>query len=153
MRRSDRCTRRKSIGIFRSPAYNFDPVNTMRQQHAYEAAVRPLVESANVFYLDNFRCVPARSTPPAAPPAPTRHASVRRVRPRLIARLSWRSATYRAAFQPAPSIKFARGSTFHYLDAGRHLMAQSLLHLFALLARQVGAAAARREATQAAKHV
>ena len=38
------------------------------------------------------------------------------------------AVTFDAAFQsPATAIKFARNSAFHYLDAGRHLMAQLLL--------------------------
>ena len=44
--------------------------------------------------------------------------------------------TYRAAFQPPPAIKFARGSTFHYLNDGRYLMAQNLLHLLWVLSHQ-----------------
>ena len=38
-------------------------------------------------------------------------------------------ATHDAVFQSAPhAIKFARNSAFHYLNAGRYLMAQILLH-------------------------
>ena len=44
--------------------------------------------------------------------------------------------TYRAAFQPPPAIKFARGSTFHYKNDGRYLMAQNLLHLLWVLSHQ-----------------
>ena len=43
------------------------------------------------------------------------------------------AATKAAAFQAAPAIKFAQGSTFHYLNASRYLMAQTLLHLLQLL--------------------
>ena len=44
------------------------------------------------------------------------------------------NATYAAAFQPSPALKFAQGSTFHYLNAGRYLMAQLVLGAFQLLA-------------------
>jgi len=83
--------------IFRSPAFNFDVMNKFSQQEAYEAKMRPLVEKAGAFYLDQY------------------------------------AATKAAAFQEAPAIKFAQGSTFHYLNAGRYLMAQTLLHLLQLL--------------------
>ena len=44
-------------------------------------------------------------------------------------------ATYRAAFQKPPAIKFARGSTFHYVRGrrARYLMAQNLLHLLSVV--------------------
>ena len=38
-------------------------------------------------------------------------------------------ATYDAVFQNTPhAIKFAKNSAFHYLNAGRYLMTQLLLH-------------------------
>ena len=44
-------------------------------------------------------------------------------------------ATYDAVFQNTPhAIKFAKNSAFHYLNAGRYLMAQMLLHTIQLLA-------------------
>ena len=44
-------------------------------------------------------------------------------------------STFDAAFQPpATAIKFARNSAFHYLDAGRHLMAQLLFQALQLFA-------------------
>jgi hypothetical protein len=44
-------------------------------------------------------------------------------------------ATYDAVFQQTPhAIKFAKNSAFHYLNAGRYLMAQILLHAIRLLA-------------------
>ena len=43
-------------------------------------------------------------------------------------------ATYDAVFQNTPhAIKFAKNSAFHYLNAGRYLMAQILLHAVRLL--------------------
>ena len=43
-------------------------------------------------------------------------------------------ATYDAVFQDTPqAVKFAKNSAFHYLNAGRYLMAQTLLHLLQLL--------------------
>ena len=44
-------------------------------------------------------------------------------------------ATYDAVFQNTPhAIKFAKNSAFHYLNAGRYLMAQLVLGAFQLLA-------------------
>ena len=44
-------------------------------------------------------------------------------------------ATVDAVFQRTPhAIKFAKNSAFHYLNAGRYLMAQILLHSLRLLA-------------------
>ena len=41
------------------------------------------------------------------------------------------SATHEAVFQTTPrAIKFAKNSAFHYLNNGRYLMAQLLLHAF-----------------------
>ena len=89
--------------VFKSPAYNYDPFNTLAQQRRFSAAMRPLVaRHAGILFLDNF------------------------------------DATFRAAFQPPPALKFATGSTFHYLDAGRHLMAQHLLHLLRLVSGGAG---------------
>ena len=45
------------------------------------------------------------------------------------------AATYEAVFQETPhAIKFAMNSAFHYLNAGRYLMAQLVLGAFQLLA-------------------
>ena len=75
-------------------AFNFDPVNTPRQQAAFGRHMRPLVEEAGMLYIDNY------------------------------------PATYDAVFQDTPyAIKFAKNSAFHYLNAGRYLMAQLLLHV------------------------
>ena len=96
---SDACLGRRTIVIFRSPAFNFDPVNTPRQQAAFGWHMRPLVEEAGMLYIDNY------------------------------------PSTYDAVFQRTPhAIKFAKNSAFHYLNAGRYLMAQILLHTLKLLA-------------------
>ena len=51
-------------------------------------------------------------------------------------------ATYDAVFQNTPhAIKFAKNSAFHYLNAGRYLMAQMLLHAMHLLTPSAAAAA------------
>lgn len=43
-------------------------------------------------------------------------------------------STYDAVFQGTPhAIKFAKNSAFHYLNAGRYLMAQLMLHTLRLL--------------------
>ena len=43
-------------------------------------------------------------------------------------------ATYDAVFQHTPhAIKFAKNSAFHYLNTGRYLMAQLLMHTLHLL--------------------
>jgi hypothetical protein len=99
LRTSDACLGRRTLTIFRSPAFNFDPVNTFRQQAAFSRHMRPLVEEAGMVYVDNY------------------------------------PATYDAVFQQTPhAIKFAKNSAFHYLNAGRYLMAQILLHAIRLLA-------------------
>ena len=55
-------------------------------------------------------------------------------------------ATYDAVFQRTPyAIKFAKNSAFHYLNAGRYLMAQILLHTLRMLA-PAGAGAPTRVA-------
>ena len=79
-------------------AFNFDPVNTPRQQAAFGLHMRPLVEEAGMLYIDNYE------------------------------------STYDAVFQDTPhAIKFAKNSAFHYLNAGRYLMAQILMHALRLL--------------------
>ena len=35
-------------------AFNFDPVNTPRQQAAFGLHMRPLVEEAGMLYIDNY---------------------------------------------------------------------------------------------------
>jgi len=98
LRASDACLGRRTIVVFRSPAFNFDPVNTPRQQAAFGRHMRPLVEEAGFLYIDNY------------------------------------PSTYDATFQRTPyAIKFAKNSAFHYLNAGRYLMAQILLHTLRLL--------------------
>ena len=99
LRRADACLGRKTLVLFRSPAFNFDPMNTPAQQAAFSAQMRPLVEEAGFVYVDNY------------------------------------AATYEAVFQETPhAIKFAMNSAFHYLNAGRYLMAQLVLGAFQLLA-------------------
>lgn len=98
LRASDACLGRRTLTIFRSPAFNFDPVNTPRQQAAFGRYMRPLVEEAGMLYIDNY------------------------------------PSTYDAVFQKTPhAIKFAKNSAFHYLNAGRYLMAQLVLHSMRLL--------------------
>ena len=44
-------------------------------------------------------------------------------------------STYDAVFHGPPhAIKFAKNSAFHYLNAGRYLMAQIMLHTLKMLA-------------------
>ncbi|KAL1525938.1 hypothetical protein AB1Y20_020764 [Prymnesium parvum] len=96
---ADSCLGRRTLQIFRSPAFNFDPVNTPRQQAVFSTYMRPLVEEAGMVYIDNY------------------------------------PATYDAVFQNTPyAVKFAKNSAFHYLNAGRYLMAQLLLHALSILA-------------------
>ncbi len=91
--RSDDCLGRRTLVLFRSPAFNFDPVNSQEQQNEFGALMRPLVERAGFVYLDMY------------------------------------TATHEAVFQTTPrAIKFAKNSAFHYLNNGRYLMAQLLLH-------------------------
>jgi hypothetical protein len=95
-----------TLAVFRSPAFNFDPVNTFHQQAAFAQRMRPIVEEFGAVFVDLF------------------------------------PATLRAAFPPPSvpdaeqiAIRFDRNSAFHYLDAGRYLMAQILLHVLRLLAQ------------------
>jgi hypothetical protein len=98
LRVADACRGRRTLVIFRSPAFNFDPVNTFRQQAAFSRHMRPIVEEFGFLYIDNY------------------------------------PATYDAVFQQTPhAIKFAKNSAFHYLNAGRYLMVQLLLHAMKLL--------------------
>jgi len=99
LRQADVCLGRRTLVIFRSPAFNFDPVNSFRQQAAFSRHMRPIVEAADMVYVDNY------------------------------------PSTYDAVFQQTPhAIKFAKNSAFHYLNAGRYIMAQILLHTLHLLA-------------------
>lgn len=58
VRRADACTRpagdERTHLIFRSPAYNIDPVNSFRQQRTFAKRVRPLVESLGVTFVDHY---------------------------------------------------------------------------------------------------
>jgi hypothetical protein len=46
--------RRETTLIFRTPAFNIDPVNTFKQQRTFEHRVRPLVERLGVTFLDMY---------------------------------------------------------------------------------------------------
>lgn len=93
VRRSDSCVGRRTLVVFRSPAFNFDPVNSPKQQSAFSSLMRPLVDEFDIMYIDNYE------------------------------------ATHNAVFQQSVhAIKFAKNSAFHYLNAGRYLMSQLLLH-------------------------
>ena len=99
LRRADACVGRRTQLLFRSPGFNFDPVNSPQNQAAFSQSMRPIVEDAGMIYIDNY------------------------------------PATYDAVFQPTPqAVKFAKNSAFHYLNAGRYLMAQLLLHAMQQLA-------------------
>lgn len=99
VRRADACLGRRTLLIFRSPAFNFDPVNTPEQQAQFSRHMRPIVEESGMLYIDNY------------------------------------PSTYDAVFQGPPhAIKFAKNSAFHYLNAGRYLMAQLVLHVIRILA-------------------
>ena len=41
--------------IFRSPAFNIDPVNSFRQQAAFARRVRPIADAEGVLFLDTYR--------------------------------------------------------------------------------------------------
>lgn len=99
LRRADACVGRRTQLLFRSPGFNFDPVNSPQNQAAFSASMRPIVEEYGMVYIDNY------------------------------------PATYDAVFQSTPhAIKFAKNSAFHYLNAGRYLMAQLVLHALQQLA-------------------
>ena len=100
LKRAEGCTGRKTVCIFRSPAFNFDPINSFAAQASFARRMRPHVEKHDfAIFLDTY------------------------------------TATYDAAFPKDASIgaRFDRNSAFHYLDAGRYVMADLLLHVFALL--------------------
>jgi hypothetical protein len=102
LRRAERCTGERTLCIFRSPAFNFDPVNSFAAQASFAARMRPSVERHGfALFLDVY------------------------------------PATFDAAFPADPAIRarFDRNSAFHYLDAGRYIMAQSLLHMLDKLGR------------------
>lgn len=55
MQRADDCNgRRQTTLIFRSPAFNIDPVNTFRQQRTFQHRVRPMVEAVGATFLDMY---------------------------------------------------------------------------------------------------
>ena len=55
VRKADAChARPKTSLVFRSPAYNIDPVNTFRQQRTFARRVRPMVEAAGATFLDTY---------------------------------------------------------------------------------------------------
>ena len=105
LRHARDCNGQRTLAIFRSPAFNFDPVNSFSSQASFEERMRPSVEHHEDFvFLDNYK------------------------------------ATFSAAFpsleeDQAIAVRFDRGSAFHYLDAGRYIMCQLLLHTLQLLAR------------------
>ena len=101
LKRAERCTGQPTLCIFRSPAFNFDPVNSFAAQAAFASRMRPRVEQPRGFalFLDAY------------------------------------PATLDAAFPSDPTIgaRFDRNSAFHYLDAGRYVMGNLLLHVLRLL--------------------
>ena len=99
LRRADACVGRRTQLIFRSPGFNFDPMNSPQNQQAFSSYMRPIVEEYGMLYIDNY------------------------------------PATYHAVFQNTPhATKFAKNSAFHYLNAGRYLMAQLVMHALKQLA-------------------
>ena len=103
--RARACTGHATLAVFRSPAFNFDPVNTFQQQITFEKRMRPIVEQhKNFLFLDYYRATFDAAFPSHAP-------------------------------DPSIAVRFDRNSAFHYLDAGRYLMMQILLHIFRLLSK------------------
>ena len=131
LQRAARCTGHTPLVIFRSPAFNLyapsphlehpafvssltvrssrvpsvcsDPVNSFTAQASFARRMRPLVEA------DDFAIF-----------------------------LDNYEATFSAAFpsagiDPAIGVRFDRNSAFHWLDAGRYLMTNLLLHVLRLL--------------------
>ena len=54
LRAADSCLGRRTLKIFRSPAFNFDPGNSPKQQQVFSSYMRPLVEEAGMVYVDNY---------------------------------------------------------------------------------------------------
>jgi hypothetical protein len=56
LRRARNCTGHRALAIFRSPAFNFDPVNTFASQESFEGRMRSVVERHEDFvFLDNYK--------------------------------------------------------------------------------------------------
>ena len=51
---ADACVGARTLLIFRSPAFNFDPVNSFAEQASFAQRMRPLVEATNTVFLDNY---------------------------------------------------------------------------------------------------
>ena len=54
LRRADACVGRRTQLLFRSPGFNFDPVNSPQNQAAFSASMRPIVEEYGMVYIDNY---------------------------------------------------------------------------------------------------
>ena len=103
LRRAARCTGTRTLPLFRSPAFNFDPVNSFAAQASFARRMRPSVEAEGfAVFLDVYPATLDAAFPPPG-------------------------------IDPAIGARFDRNSAFHYLDAGRYLMANLLLHVLRLL--------------------
>ena len=81
---ADLCLGQHTLAVFRSPAFNFDPVNTFKQQAAFAQRMRPIVEEFGAVFVDLFPATLRAAFPPPSVP----------------------DATLRAAFPP-PSVPVA----------------------------------------------
>ena len=57
-----------TLAVFRSPAFNFDPVNTFHQQAAFAQRMRPIVEEFGAVFVDLFPATLRAAFPPPSVP-------------------------------------------------------------------------------------
>ena len=65
---ADLCLGQHTLAVFRSPAFNFDPVNTFKQQAAFAQRMRPIVEEFGAVFVDLFPATLRAAFPPPSVP-------------------------------------------------------------------------------------
>ena len=65
---ADLCLGQHTLAVFRSPAFNFDPVNTFKQQAAFAQRMRPIVEEFGAVFVDLFPATLRAAFPPPSLP-------------------------------------------------------------------------------------
>ena len=65
---ADLCLGHRTLAVFRSPAFNFDPVNTFKQQAAFAQRMRPIVEEFGAVFVDLFPATLRAAFPPPSVP-------------------------------------------------------------------------------------
>ena len=72
---ADLCLGQHTLAVFRSPAFNFDPVNTFKQQAAFAQRMRPIVEEFGAVFVDLFPATLRAAFPPPSVPDATLRAA------------------------------------------------------------------------------